>query len=377
MSEELIIKEEKTFSGHTNSVTALAMVNSQTFISGSWDKTIKLWKIDMDTPLRIYTGHTEAVISLAVFPDKKQFISGSSDGTIKLWNIDSDTPERTYTGHTTSVWHLYVLDDNTFISRSELEVTITLWNKKVDTHSRKYYIGSMSVLAVLDDKTFISGSCNVNTIKLRNIDKTTPLQTYEGHTTALAVFPHKKQFIDKKQFISGSCYDNTIKQWNIYSDTPERTYQLGERILNLAILDDNRFISVNMERTIQLWDKSQTEALCRYDSDKSDVDALAVLDSQTFILARSEHLHDPNSAIKMYRYFEPALEPIITKKLDNEISEYPSLLVQSFRGTSDGYKNRFLFDKKPRGGKRRNKKSKKKRSNKKKYSKTRRKSRKI
>ena len=49
----------KTYEGHIGYVNSLAMVDSQTFISGSEDNTIKLWKIDKTSPERTYRGHID------------------------------------------------------------------------------------------------------------------------------------------------------------------------------------------------------------------------------------------------------------------------------------------------------------------------------
>ena len=74
-----------TFGGHTYSVRSVAMLDSSHFISGSRDKTIKLWNRESSTCLRTYEGHTEYVQSVAML-DSSHFISGSDDYTIKLWN---------------------------------------------------------------------------------------------------------------------------------------------------------------------------------------------------------------------------------------------------------------------------------------------------
>ena len=376
MSETNFFEAEKTFSGHTNRVSALAVLDSQTFISGSWDKTIKLWKIDMDTPLRTYKDIL-GILALAVFPDKEHFISGGYNYTIKLWKIESDTALRMYTGH----------------------------------------IRAVHALAVVDSQSFISGSDD-HTIKLWNIDKTTPLRTYNGHSfpvRTLAVFPDKKRFISGSSMSSGFSLlglEGEIKMWEIDKNRPTLLHSYSSRVEAVAVLGNDKYIQSVNDKKISLWklgfgqynpertyysyssdalavfpDKkhfisgsSKRISLWNIDNDTPErtyightgyVEALAMLDSQTFISGSSD------KTIKLWRYFEPALEPIVTKQLDNEIGKYPSLHTQGFVGTPDGYFSRFLFDKKPRGGKRRNKKSKKKRSNKKKYSKTRRKSRKI
>ena len=93
---------------------AVAALDSQTFISGSWDNTIKLWKIDKTSPERTYQGHTRSVSALAIL-DSQTFISGSKDNTIKLWKIDNTNALRTYDGHISWVYALTMLDSQTFI----------------------------------------------------------------------------------------------------------------------------------------------------------------------------------------------------------------------------------------------------------------------
>ena len=46
-----------------------------------------------------YTGHKEAVISVAFSPDGKHLASGSGDTTVRLWDIYTQTPHYTCEGH--------------------------------------------------------------------------------------------------------------------------------------------------------------------------------------------------------------------------------------------------------------------------------------
>ena len=58
--------------------------NADILISGSWDKTVKLWHASTGENLDTLVGHTEAVNCIAVY--QNLIISGSSDATIKLWD---------------------------------------------------------------------------------------------------------------------------------------------------------------------------------------------------------------------------------------------------------------------------------------------------
>uniref|UniRef100_A0A2K6TA46 Small ribosomal subunit protein RACK1 n=1 Tax=Saimiri boliviensis boliviensis TaxID=39432 RepID=A0A2K6TA46_SAIBB len=55
-------------------------------LSGSWDGTLCLWDLTMSTTTRRFVGHTKNVPSVAFSSDNRQIVSGSRDKTIKLWN---------------------------------------------------------------------------------------------------------------------------------------------------------------------------------------------------------------------------------------------------------------------------------------------------
>src|SRR5258708_430325 len=75
-----------TASGHTSTVTSVAFSPDGTLmVSGSFDKTLKLWRVSDGALLRTFTGHTAEVKSVAFSPDGATVASGSYDQTVKLW----------------------------------------------------------------------------------------------------------------------------------------------------------------------------------------------------------------------------------------------------------------------------------------------------
>lgn len=55
------------------------------FASDSWDKTIRIWVPKSGKTIKILTGHTSGVSSLAVLSDGSLAI-GSWDKTIRIWS---------------------------------------------------------------------------------------------------------------------------------------------------------------------------------------------------------------------------------------------------------------------------------------------------
>jgi WD40 repeat protein len=81
-------EELRTFTGHMDHVTSIAFSpDGHTALSGSYDKTLKLWEVPTGKELRTFTGHADQVLSVAFSPDGRTALSGSTDKTLKLWDM--------------------------------------------------------------------------------------------------------------------------------------------------------------------------------------------------------------------------------------------------------------------------------------------------
>jgi len=77
--------------GHTAPVRSLAFsLEGTLLISGSDDKTIKLWDIQTGGVVKTFHGHTDCVTSVSISPDCTMIASGSKDKTICLWDIQTE-----------------------------------------------------------------------------------------------------------------------------------------------------------------------------------------------------------------------------------------------------------------------------------------------
>jgi len=78
---------QKALRGHGHFVTDVVVSSDGQFaLSGSWDKTLRLWDLNAGATTRQFVSHTKDVLSVAFSADNRQIVSGSRDRTIKLWN---------------------------------------------------------------------------------------------------------------------------------------------------------------------------------------------------------------------------------------------------------------------------------------------------
>jgi len=64
-------------------------------LSGSADKTVRLWEVATGRCVRTFEGHTDGVSSVALSSDDRWALSGSDDKTARLWELiwECDFPD--------------------------------------------------------------------------------------------------------------------------------------------------------------------------------------------------------------------------------------------------------------------------------------------
>ncbi|TPX10456.1 uncharacterized protein E0L32_008675 [Thyridium curvatum] len=126
-------------------------------LTGSGDKTVKLWSLHDYTCLRTFEGHSNSVLKVAWLnlpgeADKQrhvQFVSAGGDGLVKVWDASSGETECTLDNHEDRVWAVAVHPrDNTIVSGSG-DSTVSFWR---DTSSATQQAASEAALRLIEQE---------------------------------------------------------------------------------------------------------------------------------------------------------------------------------------------------------------------------------
>ncbi len=122
------------WSAHTNEAYSVSWSHIQPnlFVSGSWDRTAKLFDINSSAPLQSYVGHTDIIYTTIFSPLVPDcFASTSKDSTVRLWDTKQNCPITTIPAHNGEVltldWCKY--DPNIFATGGT-EGLIKLWDRR-------------------------------------------------------------------------------------------------------------------------------------------------------------------------------------------------------------------------------------------------------
>ncbi|KAL6408264.1 Cell division control protein 4 [Ilyonectria robusta] len=155
----------RVLSGHTHSVRAISAYGD-TLVSGSYDSTVRVWRISTGEALHVLHGHSQKVYSVVLDHERNRCISGSMDSLVKIWDLATGACLHTLEGHSLLVGLLDLRDDR--LVSAAADSTLRIWDPE-------------------------NGKC-------RN--------TLMAHTGAITCFQH-----DGRKVISGS--EKTVKMWDV------------------------------------------------------------------------------------------------------------------------------------------------------------------
>jgi len=117
----------QTLEGHSSVVRSVAVAGAH-IVSGSGDTTIKVWDLASGACVLTLDGHSDAVWSVALSSDGKQIVSGSSDSTVKVWDLASGACVRTLEGpHSSLVMSVALSSDGRHLVSGGDDGTVKVW----------------------------------------------------------------------------------------------------------------------------------------------------------------------------------------------------------------------------------------------------------
>ncbi|KAH7635260.1 WD40-repeat-containing domain protein [Sordaria sp. MPI-SDFR-AT-0083] len=151
--------------GHAHSVRSIS-AHGDILVSGSYDSTVRVWRISTGQQLHVLSGHNQKVYSVVLDHKRNRCISGSMDSYVKIWDLDTGACLYTLEGHSLLVGLLDLRDEK--LVSAAADSTLRIWDPE-------------------------NGKCK---------------HTLMAHTGAITCFQH-----DGRKVISGS--EKTVKMWDV------------------------------------------------------------------------------------------------------------------------------------------------------------------
>ncbi|CAO3653148.1 unnamed protein product [Cunninghamella blakesleeana] len=283
---------------HKESILTMAFCEAQSILmTGSKDKTIKVWSLTNGSLMRTLKGHTRAVRTLQ-FDDTK-LVTGSMDHTLKIWNYHTGKCIRTLEGHTTGVVHLHF--DSQILASGSIDGIIKIWNfQNGECFTLNAHTKAVNHVHVYQQSTRLLSCGDDHKLIIWDLQTRQPIRILEGHQSSVqAAIPSMNGFLHrfyeslnpssllknndhmllsdnnnnnnnnndtsnelllKQQHRSGSpvviscSLDNTLKVWSLETGNCLRTLFGHNQGIKSLIYDKLRLVSGSIDGELKIWD---------------------------------------------------------------------------------------------------------------------------
>lgn len=304
--------EFRRFTGHGAGVLCVSFTpDGQYAVTGSRDRTIRVWDFRAGEEVRKFEGHELGVWGIAITSDQRRLASCGPDQTIRLWDFETGKEVRTFRGHTNWVGRvLFSRDERTLISSSSHsdDPTTRLWDVSsgIEVH-RVPHFGPIA-LSPLGDRLLIG---EFKTPVLWDGALKRERGRFKGHRSliqSVAFSPDGESVVtasgtdlDDRGFVAGD--DNSIRLWSV-STGRERRRLIGHEnwVNSVAFSPDGKWIlsggggtiaghsdwKPGTDMSIRLWAVESGKEVHRFTGHREAVKSVAFSPDGMFALSGSE-----------------------------------------------------------------------------------------
>lgn len=281
-------KQQNLLEGHRDTVRALATsADGRLLLSGSWDKTLRLWDLATGTCLRELRGHAGWVDAVGFAAAGRRAVSGSRDGTVRIWDLEGRETE-TSPGHEDEVTCLAITaDGGRAISVGGYgRQTVQVWDVQRGTalHTLAGHSASVSAVAV-DPCGQHALSCDwpsgvghgperPGELRIWDLDDGACRHALPADLRAgllcIAVTP------DGTRAVVGGT-DNSVRVWDIHSGQCVHTLKGHWKLVTAIAVtpDGRRAVSAAPDNSLRVWDIETGECIQTLLGDDHEYVALA------------------------------------------------------------------------------------------------------
>ncbi|MBD2464069.1 protein kinase [Oscillatoria sp. FACHB-1407] len=251
-----------SFTAHESWIRTIAFSPDGTIlVSGSGDKTIKLWSVETAELRQTLHEHSSWVRAIALSPDGATLATAANDKTVYLWDFKTGQLQTRLTGHTDWVRGVaFTADGKTLITASQDKTAVVWdWELGLPIQTLAGHSHWVVAIAISPDGQTVATASRDGTVKLWQWQTGTCRYTLTGHSAevlAVAVSP------DNNMVVSSSA-DHTVQLWALRTGKHLHTITDHTNAVNcIAFSPDGKVLATGSnDQTIRLWKANSGKAI--------------------------------------------------------------------------------------------------------------------
>ncbi len=267
LSSLIISPDQKTLAcaniGNENNVVRIWQIDSlnRNYLDKYINKTIS-----NQIPHKILKGHHDSIWSIAFNPDGKKIVSGSSDRTVKIWDSLTGQCLKTFYGHNRPVLSVAFSPHGNTIASCGGHSIIKLWNLQSGECFQTIEERASYIIKFNSNGLILASGHTSGIVKLWDTNNGQCIQTLGklGNPIISMIFSHDGKFI------AYGSYDGTVTVWDINnSQSVAILQQQFSSPWCLAFSTDSNLLAVGRDsEVIQLWDIKTGKIIACFQGDR-------------------------------------------------------------------------------------------------------------
>jgi len=183
-------------------------------VGASNDHTVRVWGAQSGRVKHILTGHTGKALSARFTADSQKIISGSHDRTLKLWDLTKGYCVRTIFCYS-SCNSTAVAKDGRMITSAHLDNNVRFWDVKNGecVHEADVHSGQVTSVDVSPDGEYVLSNSRDNTLELLDIRSYTPVHTFSAENYRNGVNWNHACFSPDGEYVAAGGNDGSLHVW--------------------------------------------------------------------------------------------------------------------------------------------------------------------
>jgi len=210
-----------------------------------------------EVPFVELKGHTDVVLPVKYSPDGKIIVTGSADKTVRIWNAETGKELHTLEGHTDTVLFIEFSPDRKNICTSGHDELARIWD--IESGKNLLELKGRASIFFPDGKRVATVSWEEELTRIWNVESGKELQTIVGGLPQF--LPGEKKFITIHQ-------DKTVRIWDTETGKELQKFK-GEQYF---FAHDDKKIATHSGDSSWIWDVESGKELHKVDAQSWDAE---------------------------------------------------------------------------------------------------------
>ncbi|WWC98010.1 hypothetical protein V866_004899 [Kwoniella sp. B9012] len=124
----------QTLDSHTGPVNVVKYNHGAKYLlSGSSDRSIRLWNPSLGKEIKCYNGHAQEVLALDITHDNAKFASSGGDRAVFLWDVPTGSVIRRMQGHFGKINAVGFSPDSQVLASAGFDAKVMLWDMRASS----------------------------------------------------------------------------------------------------------------------------------------------------------------------------------------------------------------------------------------------------